>query len=82
MQQAYRNTYNDAIKGKGRGIIILVCVPPGVGKTFTAESVAEEMENPLFVISAGDLGVDSRHIETRLLDVLGMCTRWNAIFLL
>jgi len=81
-QQAYRNTYDDVIEGKGRGIIILLCGPPGVGKTLTAESVAEEMKVPLFIMSAGDLGIDSRHIESRLLSVLGMCTRWNAILLL
>lgn len=81
-QQGYRNTYDDVIEGKGRGIIILLCGPPGVGKTLTAESVAEEMKVPLFIMSAGDLGIDSRHIEARLLNVLGMCTRWNAILLL
>lgn len=81
-QQGYRNAYDDVIEGKGRGIIILLCGPPGVGKTLTAESVAEEMKVPLFIMSAGDLGIDSRNIEARLLSVLGMCTRWNAILLL
>lgn len=81
-QQSVRNTYDDVIEGKGRGIIILLCGPPGVGKTLTAESVSEHMQVPLFTMSAGDLGADSRHIESRLLEVLGMCTRWNAICLL
>lgn len=81
-QQAYRNSYDDVIQGKGRGIILLLCGPPGVGKTLTAESVAEEMKVPLFVMSAADLGMDTKHIEARLLSVLGMCTRWNAILLL
>lgn len=81
-QQATRIAYDDVIEGKGRGIILLLCGPPGVGKTLTAESVAEHMHLPLFVISAADLGMDSKHIEARLLSVLGMCTRWNAILLL
>ncbi|KAH0360118.1 P-loop containing nucleoside triphosphate hydrolase protein, partial [Aureobasidium melanogenum] len=81
-QQATRIAYDDVIQGKGRGIILLLCGPPGVGKTLTAESVAEHMHVPLFVMSAGDLGMDSKHIEARLLSVLGMCTRWNAILLL
>ncbi|KAF1351393.1 P-loop containing nucleoside triphosphate hydrolase protein [Delphinella strobiligena] len=81
-QQAYRNAYDDVIEGKGRGIIILLCGPPGVGKTLTAESCAEELKVPLFTVSAADLGIDSRHVETRLMNVLGMCTRWNAICLL
>lgn len=81
-QQATRIAYDDVIQGKGRGIILLLCGPPGVGKTLTAESVAEHMQVPLYVMSAGDLGMDSKHIEARLLSVLGMCTRWNAILLL
>ncbi|KAI5206781.1 P-loop containing nucleoside triphosphate hydrolase protein [Aureobasidium subglaciale] len=81
-QQATRMAYDDVIEGKGRGIILLLCGPPGVGKTLTAESVAEEMRVPLFNMSAGDLGMDSKYIEARLLTVLGMCTRWNAILLL
>jgi len=81
-QQASRNAYDDIIEGKGRGIIILLSGPPGVGKTLTAESVAEEMRVPLFVMSAGDLGLDSRHIESRLQNVFEMVTRWNAILLL
>ncbi|KAI5247435.1 P-loop containing nucleoside triphosphate hydrolase protein [Aureobasidium subglaciale] len=81
-QQATRMAYDDVIEGKGRGIILLLCGPPGVGKTLTAESVAEEMKVPLFNMSAGDLGMDSKFIEARLLTVLGMCTRWNAVLLL
>ncbi|KAG8627258.1 hypothetical protein KVT40_004741 [Elsinoe batatas] len=81
-QQSFRNQFDDVIEGKGRGIILLLSGLPGVGKTLTAESVAEEMRVPLFVMSAGDVGLDSRHIETRLLDVFEMVTRWNAILLL
>ena len=99
-QQAMRNAFDDVIEGKGRGIILLLCGPPGnmiivellciavsnsklgVGKTLTAESVAEEMKVPLYMMSAGDLGLDSRHIESRLQGVFDMVTRWNAILLL
>lgn len=81
-QQATRIAHDDVIEGKGRGIILLLCGPPGVGKTLTAESVAEHMRVPLFVLSSGDLGFDSKQVEARLITVLGMCTRWNAILLL
>jgi len=64
------------------GIILLLCGPPGVGKTLTAESVAEEMKVPLFMMSAGDLGLDPRHVESKLQGILDMCTRWGAILLL
>ncbi|EMC99821.1 hypothetical protein BAUCODRAFT_30235 [Baudoinia panamericana UAMH 10762] len=81
-QQSYRSQFDDVIEGKGRGIILLLCGPPGVGKTLTAESVAEQMKVPLYMMSAGDLGLDPRHVETKLQGILDMCTRWNAILLL
>lgn len=81
-QQAYRSTFDDVIEGKGRGIILLLCGPPGVGKTLTAESVAEEMKVPLYMMSAGDLGLDPRHIENKLQGILDMAQRWGAIVLL
>ncbi|KAF2707975.1 P-loop containing nucleoside triphosphate hydrolase protein [Pleomassaria siparia CBS 279.74] len=81
-QRKYRETFDDVIEGKGRGMIILLCGPPGVGKTLTAESVSEEMKVPLYVMSAGDLGLDPRRVESKLQDILAMCTRWNAVLLL
>ena len=81
-QQSMRSQFDDVIEGKGRGIIILLCGPPGVGKTLTAESVAEEMKVPLYMMSAGDLGLDPRSVESKLQGILDMCTRWNAILLL
>jgi hypothetical protein len=81
-QQEHRAEFDDVIEGKGRGMIILLCGPPGVGKTLTAESVAEEMKVPLYMMSAGDLGLDPRRIETKLHDILAMCTRWHSVLLL
>ncbi|KAF2186566.1 P-loop containing nucleoside triphosphate hydrolase protein [Zopfia rhizophila CBS 207.26] len=81
-QRKYRESFDDVIEGKGRGMIILLCGPPGVGKTLTAESVAEEMKVPLYMMSAGDLGLDPRRVEEKLQDILEMCTRWNSVLLL
>jgi hypothetical protein len=81
-QQKHGAAFDDVIEGKGRGMIILLCGSPGVGKTLTAESVAEEMKVPLYMISAGDLGLDPRCVETKLHDVLEMCTRWHSVLLL
>jgi hypothetical protein len=81
-QRKYRDTFDDVIEGKGRGMVVLLCGPPGVGKTLTAESLAEEMKIPLYVMSAGDLGLDPSKVETQLQTILEMCSRWNAILLL
>jgi hypothetical protein len=81
-QRKFKESFDDVIEGKGKGIILLLCGPPGVGKTLTAESVAEEMRVPLYMMSAGDLGLDPRSVETKLQNILEMCTKWNAILLL
>jgi SpoVK/Ycf46/Vps4 family AAA+-type ATPase len=74
--------FDDVIAGKGRGIIMLLSGPPGVGKTLTAESVAESMSIPLFTMSAGDLGIDPGDVEVKLRDILEMVAKWKAILLL
>ncbi|MCJ1314381.1 hypothetical protein MMC25_008063 [Agyrium rufum] len=81
-QRANKQVFDDIIQGKGMGMIMLLSGPPGVGKTLTAESVAETMRTPLYMMSAGDLGTASSEVETNLSNVLEMCTKWNAILLL
>ena len=44
--------------------------------------VAESMKAPLYMMSAGDLGLDSSEVESSLSNVLEMATKWNAILLL
>ena len=61
---------------------MLLSGPPGVGKTLTAESVAENMHAPLYMMSAGDLGLESYNVENSLSNVLEMATKWNAVLLL
>lgn len=41
----------DLIEGKGNGLIMLLHGGPGTGKTFTAESVAEMAEKPLYPVT-------------------------------
>ncbi|KAF4547892.1 ATPase-like protein 4 [Elsinoe fawcettii] len=74
--------FDDVIEGKGQGIIILLSGPPGVGKTLTAESIAEEMKRPLYAVSSAELGDISGHIEAALSDVLEICAKWDAVLLL
>lgn len=77
-----RQTFDDVIEGKGKGIIMLLSGPPGVGKTLTAESVAENMQVPLYMMSAGDLGLGPSDIESKLSNILEMVEKWNAVLLL
>ena len=44
--------------------------------------MAENMRAPLYMMSAGDLGLDSQNVESSLSNVLDMSTKWNAVLLL
>ena len=48
----------------------------------TAESVSEHMKVPLYMMSAGDLGLDPSGIEEKLDTVMDMVAKWNAVLLL
>ena len=81
-QSKQPNNFDDVVQGKGRGIIMQLAGPPGVGKTLTAESVAEVMQVPLYAMSAGDLGTSAHQVEKRLKDILRMIPKWGAVLLL
>jgi len=76
------SAYDDFITDKGRGTIVLMFGPPGVGKTLTAEAVAEKSHVPLYSVSAGVLGSKSADVEATLDQALDLCRLWNAILLL
>ncbi|KAI9761672.1 MAG: Arginine N-methyltransferase 2 [Chaenotheca gracillima] len=80
--QLQNKTFDDVIRGKGRGIILLLSGPPGVGKTLTAESVAETMRVPLYAMSAGDISPEPSEVGSDLSRIFDMVTRWNAVLLL
>lgn len=61
---------------------MLLSGEPGVGKTLTAESVAEEMRRPLYAVSAGELGSTTDSVETTLQRVLNLCAKWHAVLLI
>ncbi|KAK4097619.1 P-loop containing nucleoside triphosphate hydrolase protein [Parathielavia hyrcaniae] len=73
---------DDFVPEKGRGIIILMFGPPGVGKTYTAETVAEKARVPLYLMSAGMLGTSPQVVEPTLTHALELCRLWNAMLLL
>ncbi|KAI3392402.1 hypothetical protein diail_5729 [Diaporthe ilicicola] len=76
------DTFDDVISGKGKGIICLLSGPPGVGKTLTAEAVAENLRVPLHTLSSGDLGSNPGEVERGLSQILELVSRWSAILLL
>ncbi|EOO00934.1 putative aaa family protein [Phaeoacremonium minimum UCRPA7] len=76
------SAFDDVISGKGKGIICLLSGPPGVGKTLTAEAVAENLKVPLHTLSSGDLGSEPWEVESGLSRILELVARWNAILLL
>ena len=72
----------DLIRSKQGGLIFLLHGPPGVGKTLTAEAVAEVLHRPLYYVTMGELGVNPEDLEERLSDVLDLCAGWNALAVL
>jgi AAA+ superfamily predicted ATPase len=73
---------DDVIQGKGKGLVAVLHGPPGTGKTLTAEGISELLKCPLYMVSAGDLGTDSRILEGELQKILDICHAWGAILLL
>ncbi|KAK0638626.1 hypothetical protein B0T16DRAFT_421443 [Cercophora newfieldiana] len=74
--------FDDIIKSKGLGLILVLHGPPGVGKTLTAECVAEFSRRPLYTVSSGDLGTSSTVLDTRLSRTLDLASTWNAVLLI
>lgn len=79
---ASQNTDIDLVRGKGLGLIILLHGAPGVGKTSTAECVAESLGKPLYPITCGDLGVTAVHVERKLANTFAKAEAWDCVLLL
>ncbi|KAL9616246.1 MAG: hypothetical protein Q9160_008872 [Pyrenula sp. 1 TL-2023] len=72
----------DVVRGKGKGLVILLHGAPGVGKSFTAESVAAANGRPLFQLTCGDLGLTPAEVEKTLREVFRYAQLWNCVLLL
>jgi len=77
-----RETFDDIVKGKGQGLVCVLHGPPGVGKTLTAECVAEYVRRPLFMVSSGDLGGNSSSLDAELTKIMDMTSTWRAVLLI
>jgi hypothetical protein len=72
----------DLVRGKGKGLIILLHGEPGVGKTSTAECVADHTKRPLFPITCGDIGDNAESVEDNLEENFQLAHRLGCVLLL
>lgn len=75
---------NDFVRNKGEGRIFLLHGSPGVGKTCTAECVAELTRRPLLSLTSGDIStsMSSWSVEQNLHYFLTLGERYGALVLL
>jgi hypothetical protein len=81
-QNDHRLKSGDIIENKGRGLTIVLHGPPGVGKTLTAECVAEYAKKPIIPLSVGNLVAVEDSVEERLIEAFENASRLGAILLL
>jgi len=77
-----KTKHQDVVRGKGKGLVILLHGQPGVGKTSTAECVADHTRRPLFSITCGDIGVNAHEVQNNLEDYFQLAQKWGCILLL
>lgn len=75
-------SFDDIIENKGKGLVGLLSGSPGVGKTLTAEAVAEVTRRPLYQVSTGELGIDADVVDQRLGQILEISRRWGCVLLI
>lgn len=83
--KSHRNgaeTFDDVVSGKGKGLVGLLSGNPGVGKTLTAEVIAEVTKRPLYMLSAGELGTQVEDVEKKLDMVLEVTRQWGCVLLI
>ncbi|KAK3899109.1 hypothetical protein C8A05DRAFT_18413 [Staphylotrichum tortipilum] len=81
-KRGLKTGFDDLIAGKGQGLVFLLHGEPGLGKTLTAESIADYLERPLYSISGGEVGTDVHSVENRLNQIFDLTKRWDAVSLL
>ncbi|CAP65847.1 uncharacterized protein PODANS_5_10600 [Podospora anserina S mat+] len=67
----------DFIENNGEGHIFLLHGGPGVGKTYTAECIAEYTNRPLLSLTCEDIGTDEVKMEQQLSKWFRMAEKWG-----
>ncbi|KAF6810206.1 AAA family ATPase, partial [Colletotrichum plurivorum] len=73
---------NDIIDHKGESLIGLLSGDPGVGKTLTAEAVAELSHRPLLSVGSGELGAELKEVDNQLKKWLILASAWRSVLLI
>ncbi|KAI5927728.1 P-loop containing nucleoside triphosphate hydrolase protein [Camillea tinctor] len=55
--------------------------PPGVGKTYNVEAIAELLNRPLLSLTVADIGIVETEIDRELMRWFGLAEVWNAVLL-
>ncbi|KAI0490382.1 hypothetical protein F4859DRAFT_520199 [Xylaria cf. heliscus] len=66
---------------KGKGLVIMFYGQPGVGKTLTAESVAQMTSKPLLSVGVSDIGIEGDRVELNLQKTFTLAGLWEAVLL-
>ena len=53
-----------------------------MGKTLTAECIADLYERPLYSVTSGDIGINPTVVERNLQEIFNYAVTWNAVLLL
>lgn len=77
-----KEAFDDVVQGKGKGLIGLLSGKPGSGKTLTAESISQLTKQPLYTVSAGELGEKPQEVDEKLTMILALAVTWDAVVLL
>ncbi|KAK7911166.1 p-loop containing nucleoside triphosphate hydrolase protein [Apiospora marii] len=78
---SFAGSLSDFIANKGQALVLVLHGPPGVGKTLTAEAIAEYTERPLFSVNIGELSKE-KEVVVRLERIFELAVRWDAVLLI
>ncbi|KAL9110947.1 MAG: hypothetical protein Q9227_004562 [Pyrenula ochraceoflavens] len=71
----------DMVEDKGNSLVILLHGPPGVGKSLTAETLADATRKPLLIVSVAEIGLQAEKAERNLETMFTLASAWEAILL-